>query len=364
MKRLWKKTLAWVSKNEGHISTVVFLTGFITDNLVLRRVDVPWVNTVFLGYLTIAAVAILITHKVAAKRGDLFAASGNRSLATFLPLIAQFCLGSLLSGCIIFYTRSANLYTSWPFILLLATVFIGNEVLRKYRERLVFQTVLFFFTLYSYTIFALPIAQGSMGGLVFFESGILSTLLFLVFLFLLRVVDEKRLMPSLKRILSVSGGILLIVNLFYFTGILPPLPLSLKDVGVYHSVAHATGGGYEVQTEKGSWHIFTPETIHLTFGDPVYVYSAVFAPITISIPIVHEWEWYDVAAGAWQTRSKVTFPISGGRDGGYRGYSVMTNPLPGLWRVSIETPYGAIIGRIRFEVEQVDTLPVLSTEIK
>ena len=40
----------------------------------------------------------------------------------------------------------------------------------------------------------------------------------------------------------------------------------------------------------------------------------------------------------------------GGRDGGYRGYSVKRDPTAGHWRVNVVTEFGQVIGRVSFEV--------------
>ncbi|HVW71687.1 MAG TPA: DUF2914 domain-containing protein, partial [Candidatus Paceibacterota bacterium] len=120
--------------------------------------------------------------------------------------------------------------------------------------------------------------------------------------------------------------------------------------------------GYEVTGESGNSPLFGPEVVHVVPGNPLYVYSAVFAPVKLTTPIVHRWEQY--VNGSWQTVSKVAFPISGGRDTGYRGYSEMENIMAGQWRVSIETQNGAVLGRARFNVESVATPPALYSEIK
>jgi len=68
---------------------------------------------------------------------------------------------------------------------------------------------------------------------------------------------------------------------------------------------------------------------------------------------VHRWRRYDPKSGHWLTVSTVAFAINGGRDGGYRGYTIKHNPQPGDWRVDIDTGEGHLIGRISFKVEQV-----------
>ena len=56
------------------------------------------------------------------------------------------------------------------------------------------------------------------------------------------------------------------------------------------------------------------------------------------------------AANQWRTQAVVSYPITGGRGGGYRGYSVKSLPAKGHWRVNIETADGRIVGRVAFAV--------------
>ena len=90
--------------------------------------------------------------------------------------------------------------------------------------------------------------------------------------------------------------------------------------------------------------------MHVERGGSLSVYSAVFAPIQLKTNIVHIWQRYDAAAGRWRTESTVRFSIVGGREGGYRGYSIKSTPTNGRWRVNIETPEGLLIGRVAFSV--------------
>ena len=90
--------------------------------------------------------------------------------------------------------------------------------------------------------------------------------------------------------------------------------------------------------------------LHVGPAEPLSVYSAVFAPIQLRTNIVHIWRRYDEAAGRWQTEAVVSFPITGGRDGGYRGYSIKSSPRAGRWRVDIATADGRLVGRVPFSV--------------
>ncbi len=79
---------------------------------------------------------------------------------------------------------------------------------------------------------------------------------------------------------------------------------------------------------------------------------------------MHVWEWYDPAQKKWVEKSKVAFPINGGRNNGYRGYSNISDVPAGKWRVTIETTEGQAIGRIEFAVQEVSMEPALHTETR
>ena len=142
------------------------------------------------------------------------------------------------------------------------------------------------------------------------------------------------------------------MNTFYFTRVLPPLPLALSDVGIYHAIRH-TGSIYLVQEEPQPWTVrfgFARPVVHVAPGEKLALYSAVFAPIRMTTQIAHRWQWWDSRSKHWQTLSKVAFSISGGREHGYRGYSLKSGLRAGDWRVNIDSADGRLIGRFAFNV--------------
>jgi len=152
----------------------------------------------------------------------------------------------------------------------------------------------------------------------------------------------------------------------YFTDILPPIPLALKDAGVYHLVARTGGGNYATLEETGHWYDFFQiyQKVHWVPGTPLYFYSAVFAPTRLDTTIGHDWQHYDDTAGKWVDLGKVSFPIYGGTDYGYRGWSEKTALSPGLWRVDVTTDRGQVLGRTRFEIISVSTSTPMETVIQ
>lgn len=363
MRSMFGRLLNWLQRNERHLGGVVFVGGFVTDLLTFTLLDVAYVNYFFIAYLAIAAVCTFGSHILFARRHE-EQQKWMRWLTVLFTLAGQYAIGGILSGCLIFYTKSAVLSVSWPFLILLALVFIGNEYFRKYREHLIFQTVLFFFALYAYAIFALPIYVGAIGPLVFVGSTVVTIAIFAGFLYLLNRTGAARLSESIKPITLSCAAIVVALVVSYATGVVPPLPLALKEGGIYHGLTRSSGN-YVLRSEgERPWWDILPATVHVPAGGTIYAYGAVFAPIRFSTSVVHHWERYDTVQKKWVEEGHIAFPISGGRAEGFRGYSIKENPQPGTWRVSVETLQGQTIGRISFTVERVSTLPVLHEEVR
>lgn len=359
MSKLFENVLAWAAKHERRLGAALFAFGFITDLLTFGLLPVGVVNIFFLSYLALGAVCTFGSHAFPQDHISEDMPWWRRTLTVIFPLGALYAIGGLLSGMLVFYAKNGVIAVTWPFILLILLAYIGSEYFRMYKHYLVFQTALFFFALYAYAIFGLPLFMGVLGPWIFLGSTLLAALLFGLFLLLLRLANRERYLESRKSIILASVGIIIAMNVAYFTELIPPIPLALADSGVYHGITKIPDG-YRAETEgrKPWWDIRTP-VIHHAPGTFVYAYSAVQAPISFSSTVVHRWEYYDPEERDWITESRVAFPISGGRAGGYRGYSERDTFMPGKWRVSVETPGGQVIGRIRFDIEDASSTPAL-----
>ena len=357
---MYQRIFFWIKTHERHLSALAMVAGFIFDNLFFERVDLWQTQAVFALYTAICFITIPLLHwtETRVTRGI----SAPR-WSSILPIATQFALGGFWSGFVIFYGRSAVFGVSWPFILFLLLVFVGNEYFSRYHSRLVFTSALFFFALYSYAIFAVPVYTGTIGTLTFILSGVIAICVFVLFTILLRFVGRERFIADVWRIRVWAFLIFAVVNISYFTNILPPLPLSAVSVGIYHQVWRVPGN-YLAKNEMQSWQVrylgFSP-TMHVIQGESLYAYSSVFAPTFLKTNIMHEWQRYDSQNKRWVTTATVSYPIVGGRDGGYLGYSNAFVPAKGKWRVDVETADGRLIARLPFIVEQVATQPPLET---
>lgn len=161
-------------------------------------------------------------------------------------------------------------------------------------------------------------------------------------------------------------GIFALINFLYFTNLIPPIPLSLKNAGVYHSINKNVYGNYDVTYENNGWKDYFKlyPDFNKVAGMPIYAFSAIFSPTNLNINVIHEWQYFDKTNGKWITDMSINLSLIGGRDGGFRTYSMRSNLNPGKWRVNIKTERGQIIGRLKFNLVSSLTEPVLTNDIK
>ena len=347
---------SFIVRYERRLSSLALLTGFLIDSFTLTRIDFWGNHLLIFSYLALATLCIfLLQIKEAGRiRKHFFL-----RLASLFPLAIQFAFGALLSALTVFYVRSASLSGSLFFILFLGGMMVGNELLRSRYARLEFQFSILFVIIFAFMIFYVPIVLSTLGAATFLLSGALSLLVMTLLLFALFRLTPQIVSTAARALAASIGGIYLLVNVLYFTNIIPPIPLSLKEADVYHFVAKE-GEQYVGFGEEEPWwaRYFSRErSFHRTKGEPTYFYSAVFAPTKITIPIYHEWQFYDEATRAWETRSRISFPIVGGRESGYRGYSMKSELAPGRWRVRVTTERGQILGSTAFFVVEVEAPP-------
>lgn len=348
---------------ERPISSLSLIAGFVFDALTLQRVDKLWENIWVFLHLIIVGVFIALVNIKNNETGD--ESDPNKAHFWYVNIL-QFFFGGILSTYLVFYFRSADILVTWPFILILAVAFIANESLKRHYVRLSFQISLFFLSIYSFAIFLVPVITHQIGQNIFLLSGIISLIIIVIYIFVLFLFVKDKFIKSRKMVLISIAAIYLVVNILYFTNLIPPIPLSLKDAGVYHSLQRNSDGNYVVKYEDlglaGFFQLY--QNFKEVPNMPVYVFSAIFSPSSLNTTIVHEWQHYDEASGKWLTNSRISLPVIGGRDGGFRTFSVRSNLLPGKWRVNVETWQGQLIGRLRFNILLTDTEPSLVVDTK
>ncbi len=337
-----------------HWLTTAFILGFIVDSLTLNRVDELFDNIILFSYVVLAMVSILFLYAGIAER---FSERVNQFLKTKSPFLMQYAFGGLLSGMLIFYGRSSSLEDSWLFILIILGVIFGNETIKDRASRLVYNLVIFFIGLFAYVVLVVPVFLGKMGPWIFVGSGFIALFIMYLFLGLLTKIVPNFVQLQKRNVVFIIGLIYVTLNFLYFSNIIPPIPLSLKHVGVYHNVIRYEDGSYELTYEKPKWWEWYQKSdtaFHYSKGDNIYCYASVFAPARLETKVFHKWEYYDEESGAWTEHGRYAYTIQGGRGDGYRGYTQISSFREGTWRCTVETERGQVIGKESFTVESGD----------
>lgn len=353
--KIWAK----YEEHDRWISSIGLVVGFIFDNLTISRTDYGKDMQLFFIYLLALGCFIFLLNLM---EGEYFKYVYWKHTA--LMFFTQLLIGYMFSGFVVIYGRSASILSSWFFMLILAGLLIGNEFIKKHYARMTLTMSIYFLGIYSCMIFAIPVLLGQMGDWIFLLSGAVSVGLFLGFIYLLSRFVPKHVEGDRRQLKLAVGTIFFLINALYFLNIIPPIPLALKTADVYHSLSRDSDGNYALTHEDPPWYSFLQvfERVHLKAGDPLFVVTSIFAPTNFQTTIVHDWYHYNDAKSRWEFVSSVSFPVSGGRESGFRGYSEKDGAATGLWKVDVKTTNGQKLGTVKFKVVPVSDEPALVTE--
>ena len=325
-----------------------FIGGFAWDAVTLGHSIKPIDLFLLAGYLGGAAVILVILGRRSSGPSEFLGvprptssveprhAEEPRNWYGYLSPLLQFFFGGIFSALFIFYFLSSGGLGGYLFVLGLAALLIGNEFLgSRYSELTLSWT---FFTLSACMFFNFALAHLFRSISVFwFYLGTLAAVLLVVVLRRVSRQGSASVVPSL-----LVAGVLLLLHLF---NLIPPVPLVKKQMLIAHGVRRE-GRNYVARIESPGWRIWraSSPTFHRSGGEPVYCFTSVFVPNGIRTTIRHRWEHEG------RTIDVRPFPIIGGRQGGYRGYTLKQNLIPGRWRVTAESESGAAIGFVDFVV--------------
>src|SRR3989344_9235575 len=170
----------WYERHEKRFSTFSLLFGFVFDSLTLQRIDAVRENVWIALNLLLVAVCIVLLN-----RRESPVEPGTWKHFWFFNIL-QFGFGALLGAFFIFYFRSATLAGAWPFLIILLAAMVANEMFQKRYARLTLQLSFFYLSIFSFTIFLLPLVFRTIGPVIFVASGTLSLLALWLFVFILK----------------------------------------------------------------------------------------------------------------------------------------------------------------------------------
>ena len=344
-----EKTKSFYSRYERYIPIISFFTGFMWDSFTLTRIDQLADSLIIFLYFLLLGTAIVLM--VFSDKG-IIKSPLILKYSEWFPAVIQFFMGGLFSTYVVFYFQSASFTKTSIFLIILVGLLVANEFLHNKLKNLLLLLSLYFFAGFSFFIFFLPVVFKVMSIFMFLLAGLLSlgTLFFIIYLFKRYGIFESKI--EVNHYYSLIAGIYIFINIFYFMNWIPPVPLSMKSIGIYHHV-HRSSDYYVLQFEKPKWYQFfknDDSDFYYTEGDSVFCYAAVFAPTNLTKKIYHQWQVYSESKSDWLTSDKHGYELTGGREGGYRGYTMKKNIKPGEWRVKIITEDDLLLGTINFDI--------------
>ncbi len=350
-------------RHEALAPPLLFLGGVTWDALTLQRVGALLDNVVLGIYLLLLGGFIVLALL---DRHDRPLPPSLRAFSTWSIGAIQFLAGGLFSAYVIYYTRSASLTTASIFLLVLVVLLVANEWVWSRHQSGYLLIGLYFLAVFCYLTFLLPVVLGTMGFWVFLTSGVLSLGAITGLLLFLRLQGVFARLRSLLGALCLIGLLFGGLVTFYVQQWIPPVPLALQHVGVYHDVEQR-GDAFLLRQERTSraqfWAENGDDPFHYAPDDTVHCFTAIYAPTALQTKVAHRWQRYVPSRDAWVDTDRIEYQVVGGRRSGYRGVTYKGHVFPGRWRVTVETAAGRPIGRIHFEVVAEDSsrIPTYTT---
>jgi hypothetical protein len=342
---------AFVQKHQRFIPVISFFAGFTWDSVTITRIDAVSDNLIIGLYLFLLGFLIILTLRSEKNRLE---KPLLIKYSHWYPNGIQFFLGGLFSAYVVFYFKSASFTKTAIFLGLLIILLIGNEFLKSKLTNTYLLFSLYFLAAFSFFIFFIPVITGFMNIFTFIAGSIAGLLLPYFVLNYLYRKDLRTSKQNYHKHLGLIGVIYLLMVIFHLLNLIPPVPLAMKYAGIYHHVSkNDSTNTYTLKYEKQKWYQFfknDDSEFHYQETDSVFCFASVFAPTRLTKQIAHEWQFYSEVRNEWIVTDRTVYRLTGGRDGGYRGYTFKKNVEMGEWRVDIITNDDQILGRIKFDI--------------
>jgi hypothetical protein len=230
----------------------------------------------------------------------------------------------------------------------MAGLLVANEFERFRSRGLALRATMLSLCAASWFICVVPIALGWLGRAPFLLALALSGL---ALHGLERSVRDPRVPArQLRQLRWPALGTHLGFALLYFLNAVPPVPLSISYLGIYRTVERAEGR-YRLGYARPAWKFWQngDQSFAWREGDQLIGFARIFSPAGFRDQVQVRWLRKDPRRG-WEPQDAIPITISGGREQGFRGYTVKKHFQPGQWRFQVETSDSREIGRLYFEV--------------
>lgn len=340
------RIIEYYKKHKRFFPFVFFLVGFLFDVFTIQRIDS--LNQILGQSFYLFLIALLLLMILRDEHHYVPIPKFLNKVWKYNQEALHFLLGSLLSKYTIFFFKSASLTTSFIFIIFLVTLMVINEFVRLKKDKIILYFILYSLCFTSFWIHIIPTLMKYIGYTPFMISLLVSFSLFYIYFLFLdsnMKIDLKIRRNILLSFMSVEATFAIL----YTLQILPPLPLSLQYIGIFHDLKKADGK-YVLSYTRPIWKFWQngDQTFYARPGDKVFAFVRVFSPTGFHDQLKVRW-LYETKKG-WEPQDAIPIQINGGRNEGFRGYTVKNNYVPGHWRVQIETNDAREVGRINLNI--------------
>jgi hypothetical protein len=320
------------------ITTSIFLSGFLFDIFTIGRIDDFFNFVAHFLYLSLLIYLFTRMNKTYESPRLAFIDKYSKDIFHFLS-------GGLLSAFTIFFILSSSITQSFIFIIFVLILLILNEAETFQKGSDWLKLFLVQFCISSFLIIYLPVIFGLSGTFVFIVATLLASLI-------LPLTLKKLLSNSYNHSIICSAFITITFITMYFLNFIPPVPLSVKEIGVFHNVKKINNT-YHLYKEVSPLKFWSQgdQDFKAQEGDKVYIYARIFAPKRFKEKVYVQWERWNKD---WRISDKIPLTITGGNNWGYKAYTYKKNYSEGLWRARVVNDNGKELGRINFQITKVE----------
>lgn len=316
------------------VGVFVFLSGFLIDVFTLGEIDDSFsLSQQFLYLLIIGTILVYELTNTTPRLLKFF--------WDYRELVLQFLFGSLLSIYTLYFFHSASQFTGLLFIILLGLLLVANEFPQFQKLEFGVKFIVYSLCLISFCLIIFPIVFGHISILGFFLS-ILTSLFILGSLY---YVKRSTVNEINKKFLYPIIGTHLFFIFAYFFNIIPPVPIAVKHIGVYHQIEKGIDS-YRVSylPPKFLFWLDTNDDFYARSEDSLNIFVQIFSPKAFADQVYLE--FYKDG----QKQDRIPLSIRGGRSEGYRGFVTKKNYSPGHWKVIVMSSDNRPFGSFSFTV--------------
>jgi len=361
---LWQQGLRLAARQPLKWNLLFFIAGFVFDVFATRGgVDHTLIIVQQIVYLAVIGAILYVDFVRDAQPEALPMPRWIERLWQYRSLVFHFCLGTLMNLYSIFLLMSASLFSSIAFVVILFGAVVLNELHLARRRGLDVKVAMYVLCIFCFWSLLIPIVLHSISRLTFFVSFAATLAVLAGFVTALRRRIGRA--PLVHRLLSPGLAVSVLFLLMYMIGLIPPVPIAARTLGVYHRVERV-GDEFRLSYAPSWWKVWHSDDRRFVAepGDAVHVFFAIYAPTRFDDTVFVRWSFRD-RKSTWQDSDRIPIRITGGRQSGFRGVATKENYVAGAWRVIVETRDGREIARLRFTITKAEVDPerVFKTEV-